>query len=233
LHLNRYYILCFLLTVCYALERFPVKRLFICTQAYGGRNALLFRYIYKGRPVKISANITFLFYKEILLKYLILYYNKHNLRRQNISIRYKFTFRTKNNMLLKIAKSISKCMKTYSVFYLYNSLYNIRIRFKVYSRHVFLYCWKNCWYMYGYIYKGRPVKISANITFLLYKEILMKYLILYYNKHNLRRLRKWYGNTRDKQDGGIILNTCCYEIWRNVIVTDWNIWYYIIKGLLH
>jgi len=22
--------------------------------------------------------------------------------------------------------------------------------------------------------------------------------------------------TRDKQDGGIILNTCCNEIWRNV-----------------
>ena len=27
-------------------------------------------------------------------------------------------------------------------------------------------------------------------------------------------------HTRDKHDGGIILNTCCYEIWRNVIVTD-------------
>jgi len=64
----------------------------------------------------------------------------HGHTSKKISIRYKLTFRTKNNMLLKIAKSISKCMKTYSVFYLYNSLYNIRIRFKVYSRHVLLYC---------------------------------------------------------------------------------------------
>ena len=39
------------------------------------RNALLFRYIYKGRPVKISANNVFLFYKEIDMKYLMLYYN--------------------------------------------------------------------------------------------------------------------------------------------------------------
>jgi hypothetical protein len=39
--------------------------------------------------------------------------------------------------------------------------------------------------------------------------------------------------TRNKQDGGIIFNTCCKEIWLNVIVTDWNIWYYIIKELLH
>ena len=36
-------------------------------------NALLFRYIYKGRRVKISENIAFL-YKEIYMKYLILYY---------------------------------------------------------------------------------------------------------------------------------------------------------------
>ena len=36
--------------------------------------ALLFRYIYKGRLVKISENIAFLFYKEIYMKYLILYY---------------------------------------------------------------------------------------------------------------------------------------------------------------
>ena len=35
--------------------------------------ALLFRYIYKGRLVKISENITFLFYKEIYMKYFILY----------------------------------------------------------------------------------------------------------------------------------------------------------------
>ena len=39
--------------------------------------------------------------------------------------------------------------------------------------------------------------------------------------------------TRDKQDGEIILNTCCYEIWRNVIVTDWNIWYYIIINTIY
>jgi hypothetical protein len=37
-------------------------------------NALLFRYIYKGRLVKISENIAFLFYIEIYIKYLILYY---------------------------------------------------------------------------------------------------------------------------------------------------------------
>jgi len=36
---------------------------------------LLFRYIYKGTLVKISANIAFLFYNEIYMKYLILYYN--------------------------------------------------------------------------------------------------------------------------------------------------------------
>jgi hypothetical protein len=46
--------------------------------------ALLFSYIYKGRLVKISENIAFLFYKEIYMKYLILYYKtnywiiKHN-----------------------------------------------------------------------------------------------------------------------------------------------------------
>ena len=64
--------------------------------------------------------------------------------------------------------------------------------------------------------------------------------------------------TKDKQDGGIILNTCCYEIWWNVfghcvvyswpiygfwlslwylqtLLTDWNIWYYMytMKGLLN
>ena len=37
---------------------------------------LLFMYIYKGRLVKISANIAFLFYKEVYMKYLILYYNQ-------------------------------------------------------------------------------------------------------------------------------------------------------------
>jgi hypothetical protein len=52
---------------------------------------------------------------------------------------------------------------------------------------------------FRYIYKGTLVKISENIAFLFYKEISMKYLI-----------RK---QTRDKQDGGIILNTCCKEKW--------------------
>jgi hypothetical protein len=36
-------------------------------------NALLFRYIYIGGLVKISANIAFSFYKEIYMKYLILH----------------------------------------------------------------------------------------------------------------------------------------------------------------
>jgi hypothetical protein len=36
--------------------------------------ALLFRYIYKGRLGKISENIAFLFYKEMYMEYLILYY---------------------------------------------------------------------------------------------------------------------------------------------------------------
>ena len=35
---------------------------------------ILFRYIYKGIFIKISTNITFLFYKEIYMKYLILHY---------------------------------------------------------------------------------------------------------------------------------------------------------------
>jgi len=38
-------------------------------------NALLFSHINKERLVKILANIEFLFYKEIDMKYLILYYN--------------------------------------------------------------------------------------------------------------------------------------------------------------
>jgi len=42
-------------------------------------NALLFMYIYKGRLVKISENIAFLFYKEIYMKYLILYYKVYNI----------------------------------------------------------------------------------------------------------------------------------------------------------
>jgi hypothetical protein len=40
-------------------------------------NAIHFRYIYKGRLVKISANIAFLFYKEIYMKYVMLYYKLH------------------------------------------------------------------------------------------------------------------------------------------------------------
>jgi hypothetical protein len=36
--------------------------------------ALLLRYIYKGSLVNILENIAFLFYKEIFMKYLILYY---------------------------------------------------------------------------------------------------------------------------------------------------------------
>ena len=35
-------------------------------------NALLFRYVYNENLLKISANIAFLFYKEIYMKYLIL-----------------------------------------------------------------------------------------------------------------------------------------------------------------
>ena len=38
--------------------------------------------------------------------------------------------------------------------------------------------------------------------------------------------------TRDKQVGGIKIEYMWQGMW-NVIVTDWNIWYYIIKGLLH
>ena len=40
--------------------------------------ALLFMYIYKGRLVKISETIAFLFYKEIYMKYLQLYYNSEH-----------------------------------------------------------------------------------------------------------------------------------------------------------
>ena len=36
--------------------------------------ALLFRDIYKEKLVRISENIAYLFYKEIYMKYLILYY---------------------------------------------------------------------------------------------------------------------------------------------------------------
>jgi hypothetical protein len=37
-------------------------------------NALLLMYIYKESPVKKSTNIAFLSYKEIYMKYLMLYY---------------------------------------------------------------------------------------------------------------------------------------------------------------
>ena len=37
-------------------------------------SVLHFKYIYKGILVKICANIAFLFYKEIDMKHLILYY---------------------------------------------------------------------------------------------------------------------------------------------------------------
>ena len=45
-----------------------------CTIFNSFGNALLIRYIYKGRLVSISTNIALLFYKEIYMKYLILYY---------------------------------------------------------------------------------------------------------------------------------------------------------------
>jgi hypothetical protein len=47
--------------------------------------ALLFRYIYKGRLVKISENIAFLSYKEIYMKYLILYYKTEILLKAALS----------------------------------------------------------------------------------------------------------------------------------------------------
>ena len=47
----------------------------ICNIFNSFGNALLFRYICKGRLVKISENIAFSFNKEIYMKYLILYYN--------------------------------------------------------------------------------------------------------------------------------------------------------------
>ena len=45
-----------------------------CNMPNSFGNALLFIYIYKGRLLKILANIKFLFCKEIYMKYLILYY---------------------------------------------------------------------------------------------------------------------------------------------------------------
>ena len=59
-------------------------------------NASPFRYIYKGRLVKISENIAFLFYKEIYMKYLILYYNRYYILGQFTVIKYCLFFR---NML--------------------------------------------------------------------------------------------------------------------------------------
>jgi hypothetical protein len=53
------------------------SRCIICN-SFG--NALLFRYIYKGRLVEISANIASLFYKEMYMKYLILYYKHYYCR---------------------------------------------------------------------------------------------------------------------------------------------------------
>ena len=53
-------------------------------------NALLLMYIYKESPVKKSTNIAFLSYKEIYMKYLMLYYKGYNIcLRYNIRIRYK------------------------------------------------------------------------------------------------------------------------------------------------
>jgi hypothetical protein len=49
-------------------------------------NAVLLRHIYKGRLLKISANISFLFYKEIYMKYLILYHNESNYENINHQI---------------------------------------------------------------------------------------------------------------------------------------------------
>jgi hypothetical protein len=81
--------------------------------------------------------------------------------------------------------------------------------------------------LFRYNYKEKLVKILTNIAFLFYKDIYMKYLILHYKTeyfwlHNLTMF-----NIKMAE---IILNTCCKEIWWNVIVTDWDIWYYIIKG---
>ena len=58
---------------------------------------LLFMYIYKGRLVKILANIAFLFYKETHMKYLILYYNhmyyiSHTLDPDNIELRIRYFY---------------------------------------------------------------------------------------------------------------------------------------------
>jgi hypothetical protein len=47
----------------------------ICNILTHSEMLYFFRYIYKGTLVKISVNIAFLFYNEIYMKYLILYYN--------------------------------------------------------------------------------------------------------------------------------------------------------------
>ena len=56
-----------------------------CNMFNSFRIALLFRYIYKGRLVKISENIAFLSYKEIYMKYLILYYKTEILLKAALS----------------------------------------------------------------------------------------------------------------------------------------------------
>jgi hypothetical protein len=53
--------------------------------------------------------------------------------------------------------------------------------------------------LFRYIYKGRPVKRT--------REVPSK--TIFAGKR-----------TKEKQYGGIMLNTCCKEIWLNVIVTD-------------
>jgi hypothetical protein len=73
--------------------------------------------------------------------------------------------------------------------------------------------------LFRYIYKGRLVKISENIGFFFYKEINMK-LSLVRTREVPSKNMFACKRTRDKQYGGIMLNTCCKKIWLNVIVTD-------------
>ena len=61
--------------------------------------ALLFRYIYKGRLVKISENIAFLFYKEIYMKYLILYYKTNYWRIKHDDYDQTYVLNEENIML--------------------------------------------------------------------------------------------------------------------------------------
>jgi hypothetical protein len=91
--------------------------------------------------------------------------------------------------------------------------------------------------------------IVSNISCRFLCKIKMQYLsiflLIFLYKYTWKveyfLLKVWYAlerfrvklfarkQTRNKQDGGITLNTSCKEIWWNVIVTDWNIWYYVIK----